>query len=274
MFVKLGLPPNSPLSLHFETAADLARRISATFRAPNDLEFEKVYHPIVLIGKKRYYGLKREALTDKPKVDTKGLQLVRRDSVPLVREVSAGVMDAFLYSRSVDDAVKHAREAIRDLVFGRVPFEKLVLSKQLRGSYANPDSQPHLHVARKRQARTGEATPSGTRVQYIFVRAPELMDELLAKRAEDPAFARENGLEPDILYYLHHQILTPILTLLDAVMPDARQVLLGDAEIATKIRELEGELTAQAKEAKRIKTNKANRQHEITRFFMKNAAAM
>ena len=42
VFVKLGLPVGSGLDVHFQTAQKLADDISKTFRAPNDLEFEKV----------------------------------------------------------------------------------------------------------------------------------------------------------------------------------------------------------------------------------------
>lgn len=41
---------------HFETAARVAAEISATFKAPNELEFEKCYYPYLLFSKKRYAG--------------------------------------------------------------------------------------------------------------------------------------------------------------------------------------------------------------------------
>ena len=222
-----------------------------------------------MIGKKRYAGLKIESLGDKPKLETKGLQLVRRDTVPMAREVSAAVLNAFLIDRSVDAAIECARKAISDLVFDNVPLSSLILSKQLRGNYANPQSQPHLCVATKKKQRTGEVTPSGTRVQYVFVRAPELMDELLAARAECPDYAVEHGLKPDITYYLHNQIMTPILTLLEPMVANARDLLLNDECIRDRIRQLETDLRAETTVAQRIKKNTTNRQREITTFFSK-----
>ncbi len=41
---------------HFEVASRVAAEISATFRRPNELEFEKCYYPYLLFSKKRYAG--------------------------------------------------------------------------------------------------------------------------------------------------------------------------------------------------------------------------
>lgn len=44
------------LRAHFEVARSVAARISATFKAPNELEHEKCYYPYLLFSKKRYSG--------------------------------------------------------------------------------------------------------------------------------------------------------------------------------------------------------------------------
>lgn len=44
------------LAAHFDLAARVAAQISATFQAPNELEFEKAYYPYLLFSKKRYAG--------------------------------------------------------------------------------------------------------------------------------------------------------------------------------------------------------------------------
>lgn len=44
------------MAAHFEVAGRIADRISATFKAPNELEFEKCYYPYLLFSKKRYAG--------------------------------------------------------------------------------------------------------------------------------------------------------------------------------------------------------------------------
>jgi len=44
------------LHAHFEVASRVAAEISATFKHPNELEFEKCYYPYLLFSKKRYAG--------------------------------------------------------------------------------------------------------------------------------------------------------------------------------------------------------------------------
>lgn len=44
------------LRAHFEVAERVAAAISATFKKPNELEFEKCYYPYLLFSKKRYAG--------------------------------------------------------------------------------------------------------------------------------------------------------------------------------------------------------------------------
>ena len=68
------------MDLGLEAAAE----VSKAFVKPIKLEFEKVYNPYLLISKKRYAGL----LWTKPdrwdKIDTKGIETVRRDNCLLV----------------------------------------------------------------------------------------------------------------------------------------------------------------------------------------------
>ena len=70
----------------FEVSIEAAKMISDTFPDPMELEFEKVMFPFILASKKRYAAL-IWTNPDKPDyVDIKGLQSVRRDNCPFVRE--------------------------------------------------------------------------------------------------------------------------------------------------------------------------------------------
>ena len=47
-----------------------------------------MYHPCVLLSKKRYVGFKFESITDKePIFDAKGIETVRRDGCPVVAKM-------------------------------------------------------------------------------------------------------------------------------------------------------------------------------------------
>lgn len=84
-----------------EEAADY---VSQKFKAPIKLEFEKVYFPYLLINKKRYAGLYWTNPTKHDKMDTKGLETVRRDNCGLVRDVSNTVLNKILIDRDPQSA--------------------------------------------------------------------------------------------------------------------------------------------------------------------------
>lgn len=53
---ELGPERRHDMRAHFQVAARVAADVSATFKAPNELEFEKCYYPYVLYSKKHYAG--------------------------------------------------------------------------------------------------------------------------------------------------------------------------------------------------------------------------
>lgn len=251
---------------HFEVAERIAKEISATFKHPIELEFEKVYCPYLLFSKKRYAGKMFTNPETHDYVDIKGLQIVRRDNCPLVRDVSSKVLDAIMLDMSPERAVTIARESVVRLLSGKESLDSLVVSKALRADYKNA-AQPHVTVASKIAARRGFPVPYGERVPYVFVDDPANRDVLLHLRAEDPTYVAENGLDVDVLYYLDHQLFQPLKTLLEVFVPDVEKEILGNADVRDRLDPLRAKHSQELKEAKRIKTNVANRQREITSFF-------
>ncbi|KAK8845540.1 hypothetical protein IAR55_006255 [Kwoniella newhampshirensis] len=82
------------------------RLVSAKFVKPIKLEFEKVYFPYLLISKKRYAGLYWTKPDKYDKMDTKGIETVRRDNCRLV----STVIETCLFKMLIDRDVKGAEE--------------------------------------------------------------------------------------------------------------------------------------------------------------------
>ena len=61
------------------------------------LEFEKVYFPYLLMNKKRYAGMYWTNPDHYDKMDTKGIETVRRDNCLLVRQVRREPLHTFCY---------------------------------------------------------------------------------------------------------------------------------------------------------------------------------
>jgi DNA polymerase delta subunit 1 len=132
----------------FKVAPECANRISATFKNPIELEFEKVMYPFILYSKKRYASLFWTNPLKYDHIDYKGIQVVRRDNCIFVRENSKQIFEYIFLNdkilnfsfQSVDELIEtskeFAREKIRKLINGEVPIKELLLSKSLRAGYA------------------------------------------------------------------------------------------------------------------------------------------
>ena len=206
-----------------------AEQCTKLFKAPNDLELEKVYCPYFLYSKKRYAAKMYEGKSNKDgtpvlkedgtrlvafkKIDVKGLQVVRRDSCPFVRETLKKLLEMVLESSDPNPVITAAREAAKTLIQGKVPIEKLLMSKQLAAEYKVP--QPHVAVRDKVRARAPGSEPQqGDRVAFVIVKG----DGRMYEKAEDPAWVREKNVPLDFQYYFTNQFKKPVQDLLEPLV--------------------------------------------------------
>lgn len=209
---------------HGEKAADF---ISSQFRADVTLEMEKVYQPYLLIAKKRYAGLmyepNKQGIVSFSKMDAKGIELVRRDNCKWAKTVYKKVLEGLLYEMSEEKCRKYLKEELDKVKNNEVPISDFVLSKQMKKkeSYAN-EAQPHLTVVDKMESRRpGSAPRPGDRVAFYITEGKE---DKVSDRAEDPVWGEENGVKPDRLYYLEHQIIKPISVILQPLVENPAEL--------------------------------------------------
>merc|ERR1719401_755021 len=84
VMVKFG---TSSIEEAMKLGQEAADMVSETFLKPIKLEFEKVYCPYLLMNKKRYAGLYWTKPEAYDKLDTKGIETVRRDNCGLARQL-------------------------------------------------------------------------------------------------------------------------------------------------------------------------------------------
>ena len=211
-----GRKGQDAIDYSWEQGEMAAEQCTKLFKAPNDLELEKVYCPYFLYSKKRYAAKMYEKKDDKvvfKKIDVKGLQVVRRDSCPFVRETLKGLLGQILESSDPRPVIEAARTAAQNLMQGQVPMEKLLMSKQLASDYKVP--MPHVAVRDKiRKRAPGSEPQQGDRVSFVIVTGPGRMFE----KAEDPTWVRESGLTIDYRYYFLNQFKKPVLDLLEPLV--------------------------------------------------------
>jgi hypothetical protein len=213
-----GRKGQEAIDYSWELGEQAAEQCTKLFKAPNDLELEKVYFPYFLYSKKRYAAKMYEKKGDKvvfKKIDVKGLQVVRRDSCPFVRETLKTLLNMILESNDPRPVIQSARNAARDLVHGKVPMEKLLMSKQLASSYKVPT--PHVAVRDKIKRRNPGSEPQqGDRVPFVIIHGQGKMYE----KAEDPTWVTEKGLKIDYSYYFTNQFKKPVADLLEPLIKE------------------------------------------------------
>ncbi len=123
----------------WEIGERAAEECSALFKKPNNLELEKVYWPYFLYSKKRYaaklWTKGKDGNMNMDYVDVKGLQLVRRDNTPHMREVCKELLDVILTSGDTGPPMDLARKRANELLGGEISNDQLILSQGLSDSY-------------------------------------------------------------------------------------------------------------------------------------------
>lgn len=184
------------------------------------LEFEKAYFPYALLKKKRYFGLKYEpegsTMVCKG-IDAKGVETERRDTLPFLKEVMIDVREALLVQRDDELALTRLDAHLARLVRNEVPFEQLVLRKNLSSKVEDKvDSIAHARVnALRRRRDPGSEERVGNQVEYVILRGHR--SQKTTELAEDPAYAKEHRLPLNLLWYFEHQIEKPLRSMLDGI---------------------------------------------------------
>ena len=210
-----------------EEAADYVSDV--TFAAEREivLEAEKVYWPYMIWDtKKRYIGRCFMHPDYPPKIDAKGVELVRRDNAKLVRDIYGRLVEAIMplegAARSVEETrevvERHLEMELKRIVNDELPLSDYIITKSLKQGYKS-DHLPHVQLVKKinRRIKTGqlvrEPPKSGQRIPYVIVQGKGQVYQ----RAEDPEWmtskaesvdhdVRKKAPKLDRVYYLDQQL--------------------------------------------------------------------
>ena len=204
--------------------AEASVLVSKHFIQPIRLEFEKVYFPYLLMNKKRYAGLYWSKADVWDKMDTKGIETVRRDSCALVSNVINRCLDLILIERNVDLAIEYVKRTIADLLTNRLDLSLLVISKSLGKSAHATDyaaKQAHVELAERMRKRDPRSAPAvGDRVAYVICKAAK--GAAAYEKAEDPIYVLEHDIPIDTAYYLTNQLQNPLERLFEPILTGPR----------------------------------------------------
>ena len=289
------------LTTLFKKAELAAAEISKTFVKPVELEFEKFMYPLALIAKKRYIYLEwTKPDKHNGEIEAKGVELVRRDNCPYVKDTLNAILHPIMFENNPIQGRIEAENHIDMLLTGKVPIKKLIISKNLRNEYAGytkvyalkladgrPDTTgPYVWIHTKTDRKTGitkqiEENPTmgqvalvekmrkrdinsapkpGDRVPFVYIdiKNPKALSW---EKTEDPDYVIENKVPIDALYYLEHQLRSPIETIFN--------ILIGEDECKKMFNDRKSFIDAKKQERETIGDHKRiiGKNKDIRSFF-------
>ncbi|MGE0525814.1 MAG: DNA polymerase domain-containing protein [Bdellovibrionales bacterium] len=192
------------------------------------LELEKVCDTELQMGKKRY--AKREWKKNAAGVmvcefDSKGYEVKRRDNPPIVQETlkkCAEIMFPIGANIQVDSpeaarppdvkaAIRYVHDVVRRMLRNEVPREDYILTKSYSKEAADYAKEPpaHIQFLQTLKAR-GVTLDLGQRIRYVYTLNTKGTKKTVG-RIEDPDYARENNIPIDVMYYIEHNMIKPLV---------------------------------------------------------------
>lgn len=85
----------------FELGKQIVDSITKINPFPMELKFEKVYFPCLTLAKKRYCGYMYESVHDKPFLDCKGIETIRRDNVEALQKIMDSCLRILFQTKNI-----------------------------------------------------------------------------------------------------------------------------------------------------------------------------
>jgi DNA polymerase delta subunit 1 len=217
-----GISLEESLSLGVDMSAYVTDRLNIKkYKAGEEvlnLQFEKVYSPYLLMGKKKYVGKKYTLDTYKKtklpdsEFDGRGVESVRRDNTQFTRDLM-NIMFKALFTDQVpiEQLGSIIKPHIEDLLEGRVDISKLIITNSISKPISSYDGNvTHIEVAKKLRTRVPENPPMmGDRIRYSIIKIGNKKTKTF-ECAECPDHIVENNLQIDYEKIYRSKVLPPI----------------------------------------------------------------
>lgn len=188
--------------------------------SPVKLQAEKIMYNLIMINKKRYIAAKMEGPDEKPKLLVKGVETARRDNCMMVVDCMNALMDNIVLKgiKEKDKALEPLNNTIKNLLAGKIPMDKLVISKAVtKENYKI--RPPHIAVIEKMRRLDPSYSGGGLgdRVPYVVCANG---GKNVTEKAEDPLYAINEQIPIDTKYYLDKQLAGPVARILMWIYSD------------------------------------------------------
>jgi DNA polymerase elongation subunit (family B) len=197
------------LEITIEIAQEIGKLASSFLKPPHNWEYEKTFLPFCILSKKRYVGMLYTTMDKKCKRKAMGLEIVRRDNAPCLKDVYGEIIDILMEKQNLQMAVNYLTDFLRKFLAETIPMEDLIISKSLKGYYKKPEQIAHKVLAdRMAEREPGNKPCAGDRIPYIFVWNPKAKKN--GEKIETPKYILENRLKIDYGHYVSNLLAKPI----------------------------------------------------------------
>jgi DNA polymerase zeta len=209
----------------FIIGEEIAAAVTAVNPRPIKLKFEKVYHPCVLLAKKRYVGFKYEHRNQKePEFDAKGIETVRRDGTPAEQKIEEKALKILFRTADLSQVKSYFQEQCMKIMQGRISIQDFLFAKEVKlGTYSDRGPPPPgALIATKRMLADPRTEPQyGERVPYVVVTgAPGA--RLIDRCVSPETLLQNDHLELDAEYYLSKNLIPPLERIFNLVGANVR----------------------------------------------------
>ena len=191
------------------------------YTSPHDLEYEKVYYPLILITKKRYIGIKYEFDPEEGEKTSMGVVTKRRDNAPILKHTFIGVVDTLMKDCDLYKAIDLVKDICKKMIYGYFDLNMFVISKTLREYYKDPESIAHKVLAMRMGERDpGNKPSSNERIPYVYIKIEEKtgVKYIQGDRIEHVDYVRETNCQVDYEVYITNQIMKPVSQIFELVV--------------------------------------------------------
>lgn len=197
--------------------------INKILPSPMEIEYEKTFYPFCILSKKRYVGNLYEFNPNKFYQKNMGVVLKRRDNAPIVKIACGGIVREIL-NHNPRGAVTFIKETLIKILRGEYQMDKFIITKTLKGDYADRETIAHAVLAdRMTKREPGNAPRVNDRIPYVYVQL-DYEPKLQGERIEHPDFVIKNNLKIDYLFYITNQIMKPCVQFLEVIMENPTEL--------------------------------------------------
>ncbi|KAG9640153.1 putative DNA polymerase zeta catalytic subunit, partial [Aureobasidium melanogenum] len=209
----------------FVIGDEIAKAVTDMNPKPIKLKFEKVYHPCVLLAKKRYVGFKYEHPSQtEPDFDAKGIETVRRDGTPAEQKIEEKALKLLFRTSDLSQVKAYFQSQCHKIMTGKFSIQDFCFAREVKlGTYSDKGpAPPGALIATKRMLKDARQEPQyGERVPYVVI-AGGPGARLFERCVEPERLLFDEHAELDAEYYISKNLIPPLERIFNLVGANVR----------------------------------------------------